>query len=74
VAPAGDKVMITNAAFGSYAKRLGLEAGYEVVAVLEPADRPSRAIPAAMALVAAGGIAGLQFARSRKTAPATAAT
>jgi TRAP transporter 4TM/12TM fusion protein len=74
VAPAGDKVMITNAAFGSYAKRLGLEAGYEVVAVLEPADRPSRAIPAAMALVAAGGIAGLQFARSRKAAPATAAT
>ena len=32
---------ITNVAFGSYAKRIGLEAGYEVVAILEPAPRPS---------------------------------
>ena len=66
VAPAGDKVMISNVAFGSYAKRIGLEAGYEVVAVLEPADRPSRAIPAVIALLIAGGIAALQFSRRRK--------
>ena len=73
LASTGDKVMLTNVAFGSYARRVGLEAGYEVVAVLEPAERPSRVIPAAMALVAAGGIAGLQFARSRKAALATVA-
>jgi len=74
VAPAGDKVTITNVAFGSYAKRIGLESGYEVVAVLEPADRPSRAIPAIIALVVAAGIGGLQFARSRKKDAAAAAT
>jgi len=67
VAPAGDRVTITNVAFGSYAKRIGLEAGYEVVAVLEPAERPSRAIPAGIALVFAVGIAALQLWRARRT-------
>jgi hypothetical protein len=66
VAPAGDKVSITNVAFGSYAKRIGLDVGYEVVAVLQPADRPSRVIPALIALVIAGGIAALQFRRRRR--------
>ena len=51
VVPAGDKVTISNVAFGSYAKRIGLEAGYEVVAILEPAPRPSPVIPAGIALV-----------------------
>jgi hypothetical protein len=73
VASLGDKVTITNVGFGSYAKRIGLEAGYEVVAVLEPAERPSAIIPAGIALVVAGGIGGLQWARSRKAAPAAAA-
>ena len=73
VAPAGDKVTITNVAFGSYAKRIGLEAGYEVVSILEPAPRPSTAIPAIIALLVTGGIAGLQMARKRKAVPATAA-
>jgi TRAP transporter 4TM/12TM fusion protein len=72
VAPAGDKVTIANVAFGSYAKRIGLEAGYEVVGVLEPAERPSRAIPTTIALVIAAGIAGLQLARARKRAAAAA--
>jgi TRAP transporter 4TM/12TM fusion protein len=74
VAPANDRVMITNVAFGSYAKRIGLDVGYEVVAVVQPAERPSRVIPAAIALVIAGGIAGLQFARRRRMAmaPSTA--
>lgn len=67
VAPAGDKITISNVAFGSYAKRIGLEAGYEVVAILEPAERPSPAIPAVIALIIAAGIAGLQFSRRRKT-------
>jgi hypothetical protein len=72
VVPLGDKVQITNVAFGSYAKRIGLDVGYEVVAVLEPAERPSRAIPAAIALLAAGGIAGLQLARRRRSQAAMA--
>jgi TRAP transporter 4TM/12TM fusion protein len=71
VAPLGEKVAITNVAFGSYAKRIGLDAGYEVVAVLQPTDRPSRMIPAIIALIIAGGIAGLQIARRRKAAAIT---
>jgi TRAP transporter 4TM/12TM fusion protein len=66
VTPAGEKVAITNVAFGSYAKRIGLDAGYEVVAVLQPTDRPSRVIPAAIALLLAGGIAWLQWGRVRR--------
>jgi TRAP transporter 4TM/12TM fusion protein len=72
VVPLGDKVQITNVAFGSYAKRIGLDVGYEVVAVLEPAERPSRAIPAIIALLIAGGIAGLQLARKRRSQAAMA--
>jgi hypothetical protein len=72
VTPLGDKVTISNVAFGSYAKRIGLEAGYEVVAVLEPADLPSRVIPAVIALVIAAGIGLLQYSRRRKPALATA--
>jgi TRAP transporter 4TM/12TM fusion protein len=73
VAPAGDKVTITNVAFGSYAKRIGLDAGYEVVAVLEPADRPSRGIPVGIALLVTVGIAALQLARRRKSESAKVA-
>jgi hypothetical protein len=70
VAPAGDKVMISNVAFGSYARRLGLEAGYEVVAVLEPAPRPSQAWPVGFGFLAAGLIAYLQLRRREKSAAA----
>jgi TRAP transporter 4TM/12TM fusion protein len=66
VAPANDKVAITNVAFGSYAKRIGLEVGYEIVAIVEPAERPSTAIPVTIALIAAGGIMALQLARRRR--------
>jgi hypothetical protein len=66
VAPAGERVTITNVAFGSYAKRIGLESGYEIVSVLEPTDRPSRVIPAALGLLVAAGIGVLQWMRSRK--------
>jgi hypothetical protein len=72
VTPVGDKVTISNVAFGSYAKRIGLEAGYEVAAILDPAPRPSRTIPAAIALLVAAGIAALQYSRRRKSALATA--
>ena len=71
VTPEGNRVRITTVAFGSYARRIGLEAGYEVVAVLQPAERPSRTIPAGIALVIAAGIAGLQYSRvRRRTLPA----
>jgi TRAP transporter 4TM/12TM fusion protein len=67
VAPLGDKVSISNVAFGSYAKRIGLDVGYEVVAVLEPAPRPSRVIPALIALAIIGGIGALQWSRRRRS-------
>ncbi len=63
VTPAGDKMTITNVAFGSYARRLGLEAGYEVKAMLEPAPRPSQAWPIGAGLIATGLIALLQWRR-----------
>jgi TRAP transporter 4TM/12TM fusion protein len=72
VSPLGDTVTISDVAFGSYAKRIGLEVGYEIVAVLQPADRPSRVIPAAIALLIAGGIGALQYARGRKLKAAMA--
>jgi len=73
VAPLGDTVSITNVQFGSYAKRIGLEVGYEVVAVLEPADRPSHIWPIGAGLLAIGGIALIQrmrVARAPEAQPA----
>lgn len=66
VTPMGGNVTISNVAFGSYAKRIGLEVGYEIVSILEPAERPSRVIPALLALLVAFGIGALQYARGRK--------
>ncbi|WP_119388385.1 TRAP transporter permease [Taklimakanibacter lacteus] len=73
VSPLGESVTISDVAFGSYAKRIGLEVGYEIISVLEPAERPSRVIPAAIALLVAGGIAALQYGRSRKLTAVPAA-
>ncbi len=61
----GDTVSITNVQFGSYAKRIGLEVGYDIVAVLEPADRPSHVWPIGAGLVLVGGIALIQRMRAR---------
>ncbi|MBS3647190.1 TRAP transporter permease [Pseudaminobacter sp. 19-2017] len=63
--PEGDELTITNVAFGSYAKRIGLDVGYKVVGVLKKADQPSTLIPVAIALALTGGIAGLQYMRFR---------
>ncbi|MGH6815320.1 MAG: TRAP transporter permease, partial [Hyphomicrobiaceae bacterium] len=65
IVSAGDTVRIANVEFGSYAKRLGLEAGYDVIAVLDPAPRPSVYWPITMALLATGLIAGLQWRRRK---------
>jgi TRAP transporter 4TM/12TM fusion protein len=65
VIPAGDTLMISNVAFGSYAKRVGLEVGYDVVGVLKKAEQPSSLFPIGAALALAAGIAGLQIARKR---------
>lgn len=59
----GETVSITNVQFGSYAKRIGLDVGYEVAAVLEPAERPSIIWPIGAALLAVGGIALIQRSR-----------
>jgi len=68
ITQAGDALMITNVGFGSYAKRIGLDVGYDVVAVLRKADQPSSLIPIGLALAATVGLAGLQFARARRQA------
>jgi hypothetical protein len=66
IAPAGDRVRITNVDFGSYAKRIGLEPGYEIIAVLERAPRPSTLWPVGAAALATGLVAWLQARRRRK--------
>jgi hypothetical protein len=68
VTPAGDTLMITNVNFGSYAKRIGLDVGYDVTAVLKKADQPSSLIPIGAALAVTALIAGLQLARKRAAA------
>lgn len=60
----GDTVSVTNVQFGSYAKRIGLQVGYDVVAVLEPADRPSHAWPIGAGLLLVGGVALIQRSRA----------
>lgn len=62
----GDTVSVTNVQFGSYAKRIGLEVGYDIVAVLEPADRPSHTWPIGAGLLALGGIALIQRSRAAR--------
>jgi len=59
----GDRATITNVQFGSYARRIGLDVGYEVTAVLEPAERPSQLWPIGVGLLAIGGIALIQRTR-----------
>ena len=65
LAPAGDALTITNVDFGSYAKRIGLDVGYDVVAVLKKADQPSSLIPIGLALAVTGAIAWIQLVRKR---------
>ena len=69
---AGDSLMITNVDFGSYAKRVGLDVGYDVVAVVEKSPQLSTAIPIAVGFAAAAAIAALQFGRRRAAATGTA--
>ncbi len=68
VAPLGDRLMINNVAFGSAAKRVGLDVGFDIVAVVRKVDQPSTMIPIGMALAVTAGVAALQFAR-RRAAP-----
>jgi TRAP transporter 4TM/12TM fusion protein len=65
VSPLGDTLMISNVDFGSYAKRIGLDVGYDVTAVLRKAEQPSSLIPIGAALAVTAVIAGLQLARKR---------
>jgi hypothetical protein len=72
VAPDGDRMRITTVAFGSYAKRIGLDVGYQVTQILQPAERTSRVVPAALGLLVVAGIAALQYARVRRKGAAAA--
>ena len=65
----GETTTISNVAFGSYARRLGLEAGHDIKAVLEPAPRPSQLWPLFGGVLAAGLIALLQWRRSDAESP-----
>jgi TRAP transporter 4TM/12TM fusion protein len=60
----GDKLTISNVAFGSYAKRIGLEPGQQIVSVIQPAPgRPSVTWVYVPALALAGLIWWLQRRR-----------
>ncbi|QRM30333.1 TRAP transporter permease [Microvirga sp. VF16] len=77
VAGLGDQMTISNVAFGSYAKRVGLEPGFKVVSVIQPAPgRPSTLWVYIPALAVAGLIWWLQRRRvkagSQGLSPATA--
>ncbi|MGQ0663609.1 MAG: TRAP transporter permease [Pseudomonadota bacterium] len=64
----GDRVEVGPVKFGSYAKRIGLEPGFEVKALLLPADRPSPYWLHVPALAVLGLVAWLQRRRSRAAA------
>lgn len=66
VSALGDKMTISNVAFGSYARRIGLETGYEVTSILEPAPRPSQLWVLGGGLLLAGLIALLQWRRRKE--------
>jgi hypothetical protein len=67
----GEQPTITNVAFGSAAKRVGLEPGYKITAIQLPAPgRPSAAWIYAIALALAALVWWLQ--RRRSTGPASA--
>ncbi len=59
-----DGVTITDVGFGSYARRTGLEAGYDITAVLKPADRPGHFWVYLPALALVGLVALLQWSRT----------
>ncbi|WP_425374257.1 TRAP transporter permease [Microvirga subterranea] len=66
VAGLGNQVTISNVAFGSYAKRIGLEPGFQIVGVLQPAPgRPSTIWVFLPAFALVGAIAWLQRRRVR---------
>ena len=66
IMPSGDRLMIMNVDFGSYAKRVGLDIGYEVTGVMKRADQLSTLWPIGIAFALTGLIAGLQYMRVRK--------
>jgi hypothetical protein len=77
VAGLGNQMTISNVAFGSYAKRVGLEPGFNIVGVIQPAPgRPSTLWVYVPALALAGLIWWLQRRRvkaaSERLSPATA--
>jgi hypothetical protein len=66
VAGLGDQMTISNVGFGSYAKRVGLEPGYNIVGVIQPAPgRPSSMWVYIPAFAVAGLIWWLQRRRAR---------
>lgn len=65
VAESRGRVTVSNVAFGSYAARLRLEPGYQLAAVLAPADRPSNLWVYAGAFLLLGLVGSAQATRRR---------
>ena len=66
VSQTGDRLMVSNVGFGSYAKRIGLEPGQQIVSVSQPApNRPSNAWVFIPALAMTGLVLWLQRRRVR---------
>ncbi|WP_230530015.1 TRAP transporter permease [Microvirga roseola] len=69
VVPLGDRLTISNVSFGSYAERVGLEPGFQLVGVIAPAPgRPSTMWVYIPALAIAGLIWWLQRRRMKPAA------
>lgn len=62
------RVMITGVKFGSPARKLGLDVGWEIRSVELPADRPAKEWIFIPALALLGVVVALQFARRRRVA------
>jgi len=68
----GDDLLVTGVRLGSPANRAGVEMGWRVVAVKEPADRPSPYLFYIPALLLLGIVVVLQLGRRRQAAAVTA--
>jgi TRAP transporter 4TM/12TM fusion protein len=68
---AGDSVRVAQVKFGSYAKRVGLEPGFQIVSVLVPSNRPS---PLWLYLPALGLLGVLALIQNRRRQQGTSAT
>ncbi|WP_374684905.1 TRAP transporter permease [Mesorhizobium sp. J428] len=61
----GERLVVSNVAFGSYAARLRIEPGFELAAVLVPTERPSNLWVYAAGMLLLGAVGLMQVRRRR---------